>query len=324
MDRELEMNLLYNMMLIREFENVVSEYKNSGEIYGMVHCYNGQEAVAVGICENLSQEDYIVSNHRPHGHAIAKGVGINEIMSELFGKSTGTNGGRGGSMHIHDRAHGMITATGIVGSGIPVACGSAFASHYKKDGRVTCVFLGDGATNEGVFSECLNMVSNWNLPVVFVVEDNGLAVTTQTKNTSACRDVTLLAKAYGIEGELVNGQDVEQVYSAGKRAVIRARNLSRPTLIQAKTVRFREHAEGEYYWKMRDTNYRDLDELETEIETNCPILKYESLLIQRGDIETCEIIEIENRIKREVRSSLEFAKKSPAPRKESVYSHVYC
>lgn len=322
-ERELSIQLLYKMMLIRAFETVVGEYKLKRQIYGMAHSYNGQEAVAVGICAALERDDYVMSNHRPHGHAIAKGVDVSRMMAEIFGKSTGTNGGKGGSMHISDSTVGFLPATGIVGSGIPVACGAAFASKYKGEKRIACVFLGDGAANEGVLHECLNYASIWKLPLLFVLEDNGLAVTTCTRDTSACEDYTRLARAYGIGAVSIDGQDVEMVYETAIKAADDIRNRNLPMFIQAKTIRFNEHAEGEYYLKIRETNYRDNDILAEQIENNCPIRRYTNVLLERKVITKEEVLELERKVNSEISDSLAFAVNSPAPDKDAAFKNIY-
>jgi len=315
--------MLYRMMLIRAFETVVSQYKMNRQIYGMVHCYQGEEAVAVGVCEALKTSDYIVSNHRPHGHAIAKGVDPRRMMAEIFGKITGTNAGRGGSMHINDREKGMITATGIVGSGLPVACGAAFASRYNHDGRVTGVFFGDGAANEGVLHECLNLAAIWELPIIFILEHNGLAVTTLTKNTSACSDYTKLAAVYGIHAAKVDGQDVEAVWQIASEAVELARSKSLPTLLQAKTIRFQEHAEGEWYQRMIKTCYRDYGEVELERTERCPIRLYADRLLRQGIMTEDDICQTYKNAEAEIQNCLEYAIASPLPNPASAFGLVY-
>ncbi len=315
--------LLYKMTLIREFENILSEEKLLRNIYGMVHCCNGQEAVAVGVCSALQKDDYIVTNHRPHGHAIAKGANINALMAEIYGKKSGTNCGKGGSMHVIDKECGIIAATGIVGSGIPVACGAAFSSKYKGDGKVTCVFLGDGAANEGTFYESLNLAAIWKLPIIFVVEDNGVAVTTMTDCTSACRDYTKVAKAFDIKTRNLNGQDVEEMYVNTSMIVEAVRENSEPYLIQAKTIRFREHAEGSYYLNMRKSGYRDLDKLTYDEENLCPIRLYYDKLLTQEKITKSEYEEMRREIEENVKRALEFANNSELPSVESVFDYVF-
>lgn len=322
-DKTLSLSLLYKMILIRTFEDTISCLKNQNQVYGMAHCYNGQEAIAVGACSALNKTDYIISNHRPHGHAIAKGVDLNQIMSEIFGKSTGTNAGKGGSMHINSLEHGLITASGIVGSGIPVACGSAYSSKFKQDKKVTCVFFGDGAANEGTFFESLNLAAIWKLPIVFVLEDNGLAITTLTKNTSACSDYTALASAFGINSALVDGQNVEAVYNAVSNAVQTARNDSMPTLIQAKTIRFNEHAEGEWYLRMREANYRNIQELEQAKIDSCPIEIYSNVLQARKILSKIDVEKLYEKAYSIVQKSVEFALKSPYPDPQTAFENVY-
>lgn len=316
-------SMLYKMILIRTFENVISQKKMQREIYGMAHCACGQEAIAVGVCTALREDDYIVSTHRPHGHAIAKGVDIKKIMAEIMGKSTGTNKGKGGSMHIMEQDLGLVMSTGIVGSGLPVACGTAFASKYKGDGKVTCVFFGDGAANEGVFHECLNISAIWQLPIIFVLEDNGLAVTTHTKETSACSDYTALANAYGIEAKLIDGQDIETVYSTAREVIEHTRRNNLPMLIQAKTVRFNEHAEGEYYWEIRKTEYRSLLKLEEDKKMRCPIQKYSMKLIEEGIITESTLQELNEKAVAEVQKSLVYAAQALEPQIETAFQNVF-
>ena len=322
-DNKLLIEQLYKMILIRTFENTVEEYKMQGKIYGMAHCYNGQEAIAVGVCSALKQSDYIISNHRPHGHAIAKGVNLNMMMAEIFGKKSGTNGGKGGSMHIHDSECGLIMSTGIVGSGIPVACGTAFSSKYFHDNKVTCVFLGDGAANEGIMHECLNLAAIWQLPVIFVVEDNGLAVTTKTKDTSACLNYTKLASAYNMKSYEVNGQRVQEVYKVARDAVTKARNKSMPSLIHAKTIRFHEHAEGQWYLRMKEINYRDNNLLEKDKLTKCPIKICCKSLMDQGSIDEEFINALYKKARDEVQAAVEYANNSDVPQVNSAFENVF-
>ena len=322
-NKRLAQDLLYKMILIREFENNIAKYKMQKKVYGMAHCCNGEEAIAVGICSALKKDDYLVSNHRPHGHAIAKGVEPKKIFAEIMGKETGTNAGRGGSMHINDKQYGMITSTGIVGSGIPIACGAAFSTKYKKDDKLTCVFIGDGATNEGTLHECLNLAAIWKLPLLIVIEDNGLAVTTLKSNTTACEDYTKLAAAYGIQGRVVNGQDVEDVYNLAKDVIEKMRISKMPFLIHAKTIRFNEHAEGEYYLRMKETNYRDNKKVDKDKILKCPIKLYENKLEMSGLLEKAEINMLHSKAVEVVKESIEYAELSPKPNPETIFQYVY-
>ncbi len=323
MEKKLQKKMLYTMMLIREFEEIIAREKLEGSVYGAVHCCQGEEAIATGVCSALNTEDYIISNHRPHGHAIAKGMPLKPIMAEIFGKETGSNRGKGGSMHIQDKSVGLIAATGIVGSGIPLGCGAAFSAKYKQDGKIACVFFGDGAANEGTLHESLNLAAKWKLPILFVLEDNGLAVTTSTRSTSAVNDYTKFAEAYGMDGVIVDGQDVEQVYQVAAAAVEKARKQSTPTLIQAQTVRFREHAEGEYYLRMRDTGYRNYQELEDEKTTKDPVRLYEQKLIMTGCFSKDETAKLRNQALQEVQEALQFAIDSVTPVITEAFQNVF-
>ena len=322
MNIDVRKRLLHKLLLIREFENTLSSHKMQNDIYGMVHCAHGQEAIAVGICDVLEPLDYIVSNHRPHAHAIAKGVDVKYIMAEVYGKETGTNGGKGGSMHIMDPSKGMLISTGIGGSGIPVACGVAFSAKYYGNNKITCVFMGDGSANEGVFYESLNLAAKWSLPIIFVIEDNGLAVTTYTDDTSACRDYIQLANAFGIEGKKINGQDVEDVYHLAERIVEKVRIEKRPYLIQAKTYRFHEHAEGKYYLEKR-TRYRNVDKLNEEEREQCPIKRYKALLMEQGLLSEDMYLKMQADVHAEVKAAMEFAVTSPQVNSKHAFMDVY-
>ncbi len=315
--------LLYKMILIREFENAVANCKDQRLIYGGTHCYNGEEAIAVGTCTALNDDDYVISNHRPHGHAIAKGVDPKQIMAEMFGKKDGTNFGKGGSMHIHDSSVGLIASTGIVGSGIPVACGAGFAARNEGKKRVSCVFFGDGAANEGVLHESLNLAAVWELPVLFVLEDNGLAITTRTSESSACNDYVLLASTYGIKGTHVDGQDVENVYDVASGALSYIRDYSKPFFVQAHTIRFNEHAEGEFYKRMIEKEYRDYSLLEVEKKDKCPIELYISKLLSKGLISYGEIENVYLEVKKNISDAITFAENSPEPEICSAFTDVF-
>ena len=311
------------MIRIRIFEEKVSDYKLKGKILGQVHCCIGQEAIAVAACSSLDHTDYIVSNHRSHGHVIAKGVDINMIMAEIFGKSTGTNGGKGGSMHIIDKTHGSICTSSIVGSGLPIACGTAFASKYKGDGKITCVFFGDGAANEGTFNESMNLASIWKLPIIFFIENNGVAITTLLENVSFTNDLYTRAQSYGIESQQVDGQNIEEVYSAMKLAIESVKQGNGPVLIEAKTCRFHEHAEGEAYARMTDTGYRDNNQVEHCKIHRDPIKLFSDKLISENIIEPSQIegfFQEENLI---IENAIIFAEKSSFPKNEDAYTNIF-
>lgn len=323
MDNSIRKQLLYRMILIREFENAVTVCKDNRQIYGGTHCCNGEEAIAVGTCMALNRDDYIVSNHRPHGHALAKGGDPDRIMAEMFGKMNGTNSGKGGSMHIHDAGVGHIASTGIVGSGIPIGCGAGFAAKYENKGRISAVFFGDGAANEGVLHESLNLAAAWGLPVLFVLEDNGLAITTQTKESSACHDYVKFASSYGIEGTHVDGQNVEEVFDKVSEAAAYIRNESKPFFIHAHTIRFNEHAEGDYYKRMIEKNYRDYSVLEMEKRDKCPVKMYISRLKSEGVLTDHEVEEMYDQVKKTIDHSIDYAVSSPEPEPESAFTDVF-
>jgi acetoin:2,6-dichlorophenolindophenol oxidoreductase subunit alpha len=316
-------SLLKKMIRIRCFEEKVTEYKLKGKILGQVHCCSGQEAVVVGACSALAPTDYIISTHRSHGHVIAKGVDINLIMAEIFGKSTGTNGGKGGSMHIFDKTLGSICTTAIVGSGLPIGCGAAFASKYKEDGKITCVFLGDGAANEGTFNECMNLASIWKLPIIFLIENNGVAITTLLENVSVNKDLYLRTQAYNISSKQVDGQNIEEVHLAIKDAIVSIKEGKGPVLIEAKTCRFHEHAEGQLYATMTKAEYRNNQEVDYWKVNKDPIKLFTNKLVAENIIEPSEIEGIyleENLI---IENAIIFAEQSLFPNNNEAYSNIF-
>lgn len=318
-----KISLLRTMIKIRCFEEKVTEYTLNKKIYGPVHCCVGQEAIAVGVCSALSAHDYIVGTHRSHGYMIAKRAKIDLLMAEIFGRSTGTNGGKGGSMHVSDMSIGSLGATGIVGSGLPVACGAAFASQYKNDGKITCVFFGDGASNEGTFHECMNLASIWKLPIIFLLENNGVAVTTLLKDTSASLDLYHRAQSYGIRSEQVDGQNVEEVYCAVKSAIATIKEGKGAVLIEAKTCRLHEHAEGQTYARMSDVGYRDKHENDYCIANKDPIKLYSNKLVAEKIIATCEIERIYEEENHNIESAVAYAVGSSFPCNEDAYRNVF-
>ncbi len=272
------MNLLRKMIQIRCFENKVSELRT--QIKGPVHSCVGQEAVSVGVCSALRKEDFIIGNHRSHGHQLAKGADINKLMAEIFWKESGTNKGLGGSMHVSDKSVGGILTTAIVGSGLPVACGVAFASKYLKDDRITCVFFGDGAFSEGSFHESLLLASQWKLPVLFVLENNQVAVTTVSNQSNYYK----FAASYGISHGKANGQRVDEVRSLSMDAVNLIKITGMPYLMEVFTYRFKEHQEGKYYDRLKDSGYRDTEELNRYMTHHDPIRLYADQLIKNNEL----------------------------------------
>ena len=240
-DKQREM--LRQMLTIRRFEERASADYLAGKIYGVVHCYIGEEAVAVGVCTALDRGDRIISTHRGHGHCIAKGADLNRMMAELYGRQTGYCKGKGGSMHIADFGIGMLGANGIVAGGIAIVTGAGLAAQMEGKGGVAVSFFGDGASNAGPFHECLNIAATWKLPMLYICENNMYAANTAAAATHAQSDVAARAAGYGIPGIVVDGNDIFAVYQAANHAVDRARSGDGPTLIECKTYRWRGHTE---------------------------------------------------------------------------------
>jgi TPP-dependent pyruvate/acetoin dehydrogenase alpha subunit len=249
--------LYRRMRTIRSFEEWVVTLVNTGEIAGATHEYTGQEAVAVGVCAQLSSVDVITSTHRGHGHLIAKGASVPAMMAELMGRETGLNRGRGGSMHAADLSLGILGANGIVAAGAPIAAGAAWASRASGSGGVAVTFFGDGGVNQGVLAETMNLASLWKLPVIFACENNGFAVTLRAESAIA-GSMVARARAYDMAAETVDGMDVEAVSAATAVAVARAREGSGPTFLEFRTYRFVGHNTGEKYLGL---TYRTEDEI---------------------------------------------------------------
>jgi len=316
MDKQKMLDMYRDMLRIRYFEEKVSELFLSGRIGGFVHLYLGQEAVAVGACSALNKDDYITSTHRGHGHVIAKGARIDKMMAELYAKSTGYNKGKGGSMHLADPELGILGANGIVGGGIPIATGAALSSKLQKNGRVAVCFFGDGASNQGTFHESINIASAFNLPVIYVCENNLYGVGTRQSKVRKVENIADRATGYAIPGVIVDGNDVEAVYNAVSEAVQRARAGEGPTLIECKTYRWHTHFEGE-----PDT-YRPKEEVE-EWKSKDPIKRYREKLIERGDFEAATLDNIEKQVINEIDEAVKFAEESPIPDVSEALEDVY-
>ena len=310
--------LMYERMLkIRHFEQKVVELFATGDMPGFVHLYLGEEAVAVGACSALNVDDNITSTHRGHGHIIAKGGELKYMMAELYGKATGYNKGKGGSMHIAAPQLGILGADGIVGGGIPIATGSGLSAKLQKTGRVTVCFFGDGASNQGTFHESVNIAASFSLPVIYVCENNLFGVgTRQCPSVRKVENVADRAVAYGIPGEIVDGNDVLAVYEAVSKAVERAREGKGPTLVECKTYRWRTHFEGE-----PDT-YRDPEEVK-DWKAREPIGRFRSHLLREGVLTEQEAQSIEQRVVEELAQAVRFAYDSPAPDVSEALTDVY-
>jgi TPP-dependent pyruvate/acetoin dehydrogenase alpha subunit len=314
--RETLIRMLELMLKIRHFENRVKELFAAGEIPGFVHLYLGQEAIAAGVCATLNQDDYITSTHRGHGHIIAKGADMKYMMAELYGKATGYNKGKGGSQHIAWPGLGILGANGIVSGGIPIATGAAMSAKLRKSGQVAVAFFGDGASNEGAFHESLNIAAAFNLPVVYVCENNLYGVGTRQSRVRKIEDIADRASGYGMPGLVVDGNNVLAVYEASLEAVKRARMGEGPTLIECKTYRWRTHFEGE-----PDT-YRPPEEVEAWMRRE-PIAPYRRHLIEQGIISASEADALEQRVIAQVEEAVEFARNSPFPAPESALEDLW-
>jgi pyruvate dehydrogenase E1 component alpha subunit len=304
------------MTRIRRFEEHVAREFADGNIPGSVHLYIGEEAVATGAIAHLKKEDYIMSTHRGHGHLIAKGGEPNKMMAELFAKKTGYCLGKGGSMHIADLDIGMLGAAGIVGSGIPIATGAGLSAKMRGTDQVTICFFGDGASNIGRFHEGVNLASVWSLPVVFICENNLWAVSVPTSTSLNVANVADRAAGYGIPGVVVDGMDVTAVYEAAGEAVTRARNGKGPTLIEAKTYRYRGHFEGD------SGTYRPKEEIEKWMQRD-PIKNYREKLIEMKVLTEKQAEDIDKEALAEMDEAMKFAQESPFPKPEEALENVY-
>ena len=309
--------MFQKMLTIRRFEErAIREYE-AGNLYGFIHSYIGQEAIAVGVCAHLRIDDRIVSNHRGHGHCIAKGADMKPMMAEIFGKKTGYCKGKGGSMHIADFKIGMLGANGIVGAGLPIATGSAIAAQLEDGDRISVVFFGDGAVGEGEFHESLNLASIWKLPIVFVCENNMYGVNTPTSYSMAADNVADRAGAYSMPGEVADGNDLFTVYETARKAVDRARAGEGPSLIEFRTYRWRAHFEG---GGMPDL--RPGDELE-EWKKKCPVAFMKQKLVAMGVMDPDEIKILDAEIMTSVQEAVDFAVQSPEPAPEDAMEDIF-
>jgi acetoin:2,6-dichlorophenolindophenol oxidoreductase subunit alpha len=316
--RELVLDLHRRMVRIRRFEERAGKLVESGEMPGFLHLYVGQEAVAAGVCSALTDADQITSTHRGHGHAIAKGAEFRPMFAELYGKTTGYCKGRGGSMHIVDMNRGMLGANAIVGGGIPIALGAAFASQYRDDGTVAVSFFGDGATNIGAFHESANFAAVWDLPMLFIVENNGYAEFTSQKQHMKLEDIAIRATSYGMPGVIVDGMDVLAVRAAALEAVDRAKRGEGPTLIEAKTYRYFDH-QG---IKGMRIPYRDPAEVEAW-KSRDAIALIEAIGVERGLATAEEFAAIWAETEADIEDGIEFARTSPDPDPADILDDVY-
>ena len=316
LDRDALLGMYETMRTIRAFEDKLHELFATGAVPGFVHLYAGEEAVATGVMAALRDDDFITSTHRGHGHCIAKGVDVREMLAEIHGCATGCCKGKGGSMHIADVSKGMLGANGIVGAGPPLAVGAALSAKRRKSGQVAACFFGDGASNQGTFHEALNMASIWDLPCLFVAENNVYAETTSVAYSMRVENIADRAKAYNIPGVIVDGQDVTAVYAAAKRAADRARAGEGPTLIEAKTYRYYGHFEGD------SLKYRPAEEVAHYKERD-PLAIFEKETAPAAGIAAKDLRAVDKKVEALMDEAIAFVESSPMPAPEDCLTDVY-
>ena len=317
--------MLYeDMVLGRLFEDKCAEMYYRGKMFGFVHLYNGQEAVSTGIIRALRRdEDYVCSTYRDHVHALSAGVPAREVMAELFGKATGCSKGRGGSMHLFSAQHNLLGGFAFVAEGIPVATGAAFQTKYRREAmgdenadQVSVCFFGDGACNNGQFYECLNMATLWNLPIIYVVENNKWAIGMAHERATSDPEIYKKGPAFGMPGHEVDGMDVLAVREVAKEAVARARAGEGPTLIEALTYRFRGHSLAD------PDELRDKEEKEYWFARD-PIKKFAAYLTEHNLATQEELKDIDKKVQATIDDAVEFAEKSPEPDPKDLYRYIF-
>jgi 2-oxoisovalerate dehydrogenase E1 component len=316
-DADFLLHLYRTMHRIRKCEEAHVRAHPMGLIPGPCHTYIGEEAVAAGVCAALRKDDAIFSTHRGHGHAVAKGVPIREVIAELFGRATGCSSGRGGSMHLFKPEVGLMGTSGIVGPCILQATGAGYAFKLLKTDRVGVAFFGDGAAQNGAFHEGLNQATVWDLPVLFVCENNLYATEVPLSAASRNPDIASRAAAYGLPGVAVDGNDVLAVNAAAREAVARARAGKGPTLLECRTYRTRAHAEG-----MRDDGYRTREEVEGW-KARDPIARLAKAIVEKKAAAQKDLEAVEAGVRAEADEAFEFAKASPWPDPATVTRHVF-
>ena len=315
-----KLKLYYDMLRIRQIEKTIASKYSEWEMRCPVHLSVGQEAIAVGVCQNLKKNDKIVTAHRSHAHYLAKGGSLKKMIAELYGKVTGCAKGLGGSMHLIDLNAGVFAAVPIVGSTIPIGTGIAWANKLKKKKEVVVAFFGDGATEEGVFFESLDFAYLHNLPILFICENNEYSVYSHISNRqSKIRSVTNIAKSFGIESFQINGNKIENIFLKIKLIIEKIKNKPQPFLIELKTFRHLEHCGPN---NDDDLNYRDQKYLKFWND-KCPVITYETYLKKINYLTELDIFKMNKKIKKEISYSFNFAKKSKFPKKNLLKKYVY-
>ncbi|MBN1332982.1 MAG: thiamine pyrophosphate-dependent dehydrogenase E1 component subunit alpha [Synergistales bacterium] len=316
-DKDLLKSFYETMMKIRYFEQNIQEKFLAGEIPGFVHVYIGEEATGTGIMTNLRSDDYIQTTHRGHGHTIAKGAELKRMMAEIYGKKPGFCKGKGGSMHIADFSVGMLGANGVVGGGYTLATGAALATRMLGKDQVTVVFFGDGASNRGTFHEAANMAAAWDLPILFVCENNQWASTTPYRTTTSVEDIADRAQGYGMPGVIVDGNDVFAVYETARKLIEDIRKGSGPALLECKTYRIGGHFVGD------PEMYRTKEEVQKVFKENDPISRFEERVLDEKVMTREELDQIKEKVLKEVDEAVEFARQAPEPDPSELYQDLY-
>jgi TPP-dependent pyruvate/acetoin dehydrogenase alpha subunit len=317
LSKEKLLDVYRKMRTIREFEERLHTEFAKGDIPGFVHLYAGEEAAGTGIMIHLNDKDRIASTHRGHGHCIAKGVDVKAMMCEIYGRANGACKGKGGSMHIADLSKGMMGANGILGAGAPLACGAALAAKFRGDGSVGISFVGDGGANQGTFLESLNLAAIWNLPVIFVVENNGYAESTSVKYATAVDSYADRAAGFGVPAVVVDGTDFFAVYEAAGEIIKRAREGGGPSLLECKMIRFFGHFEGD------QQAYRAKGEVEDLRANNDCIKSFTEKVIEAGVFSRAECEKIDKEVLALIEEAVAMAKSSPMPTAKDLLTDVY-
>jgi TPP-dependent pyruvate/acetoin dehydrogenase alpha subunit len=320
MDKNLLLEMYRRMRRIRRFEETAEELYYRGTVVGLLHLYIGEEAVAAGACLALNDDDYITSTHRGHGHVLAKGADSKRLLAELCGRVTGYCRAKGGSMHAADLSLGVLGANGIVGGGFGIATGAALSAQKRQSGQVTVCFFGDGASNQGIFMEVLNMAALWKLPIVYLCENNGFGEYTRSEQVMVeDQPIGARAAAFGIPTRAVDGNDVMAVYGAVKEAVDRARAGEGPSFVEARTYRLSGHHMGDIGF---GRGYRTKEELD-KAWTQEPVGRFRRWLLDEGRCTEAELEAIEAQVETEMQEAAAFAAQSPEPDVQEVTDHVY-
>lgn len=310
--KELATQFYTTMYKIRRFEEEVFEFYKNGQMAGLAHLSIGEEAIATGACAALKKEDYIGTTHRGHGHLVARGANMGKMMAEILGKATGYSKGKGGSMHIMDMDIGILGANGIVGGGIPTATGAAYSAKYRGTDQVTLCFFGDGASNEGTFHECINMAAAWDLPIVYIIENNLYGITVDSRRVTKEHDLAKRAVGYGIPGYTIDGMDVEAVYETVSKAVQDAREGKGPSIVECKTYRYHGHNGSD------NCAYRPAGELESWKERDCI-----NSFAAKGYLTEEERKNAEKEVETQIEAATKFAAESPYPEASELMTDVF-